>query len=117
MGLTEEDLHLNHSRSSSPDLQQWEEPGTEASLRSVLNKIHEFRKDNRAQLSNIKQELQRANGRLDEAEGRIDETDNELLATSKRVKRLTLHQASLEARVIEHEVWSGTAAGGPRKRG
>lgn len=40
---------------------------------------------------------------MDKAEGRIDETDDKLLATSKRVKRLTLHQASLEARLIDHD--------------
>lgn len=48
-----------------------------------------LRKDNKAQLSDIKQELQRASDRLDEAEERIDEAENVLLATSKLVKQLT----------------------------
>lgn len=106
MGLTEEDPNSDNSHSSSPDLNPREGPSTEASLRNILNKIREFRKDNRAQLSDIEQELQRANERLDEAEGRIDETENVLLATLKLIKRLTQRQASLEAQLIDHEARS-----------
>lgn len=105
-GLTEEEPNSDNSRSSSPDLQPRDEQSTEASLRNILNEIREFRKDNRAQLSDIKQELQRANERLDEAEERIDETENILLATSELIKRLTQRQASLEARLIDHEARS-----------
>lgn len=103
MGLTEGDPDSRHSLSSSPDLHPREEDSSEASLQSILNEIREFRRDNRAQLSDIKQELQRANDRLDEVEGRIDETETVLSATSKLVKRLTEHQANLEARPIDQE--------------
>lgn len=103
MGLTEDDPHSSHSQSSSPDLHSCEEDGSEASLKSILNEIREFRRDNRAQLSNIQQELKRANDRLDEVEGRIDETETVLQATSTLVKRLTQRQANLEVRLIDQE--------------
>lgn len=104
MALAEEDPERRHSRSSSPDeLNPREEHGPEASLNSILNKIREFRRDNRPQLSDIKQELKRANDRLDEVEGRVDEAETVLQATSTLVKRLTLRQASLEARLIDQE--------------
>lgn len=89
------------SRSSSSGLCPHGEDAPEASLRSILNKLWEFRRDNMAQLSDIKQELKRANDRLDEAEGRIDETETVLQATSTLIKRLTQHQANLEARLID----------------
>lgn len=68
MGLTENDRDSRHGRSSSPDLCPHEEDSSEASLQSVLNEIREFRRDNSVQLSDIKQELKRANDRLDEVE-------------------------------------------------
>lgn len=90
MALAEEDPERRHSRSSSPDeLNPREEHGPEASLNSILDEIREFRRDNRAQLSDIKQELKRANDRLDEVEGRVDEAETVLQATSTLVKRLT----------------------------
>ena len=104
MALAEEDPDQRHSQSISPDeLNSREEHGPEASLNSILNEICEFRRDNRAQLSNIKQELKRANDRLDKVEGRVDETETVLQATSTLVKRLTLCQTSLEARLIDQE--------------
>lgn len=103
MGLTEEDPDSNCSRSSSPELHPREEPNTKASLWNFLNEIREFRKDNKAQLSNIKQELQRASDRLDEAEERIDEAENVLLATSKLVKRLP--QARPRSIVVKFGSW------------
>ena len=104
MAPAEEDPDRRHSRSSSPDEPNpREEHGADASLNSILNEIREFRRDNRTQLSDIKQELKRANDRLDEVEGRVDETETVLQATSTLVKRLTLRQASLEARLIDQE--------------
>lgn len=107
MGLTEDDPDLRHSLSSFPDLHPREEDSSEASLQSILNEIREFRRDNRAQLSNIKQELQRANYWLDKVEGRIDETETVLQATSKLVRRLAQCQASLEARLTDQEARVG----------
>lgn len=103
MGLTEDDPDSSHSRISSPDLHACEEDSPEASLKGILNEIREFRRDNRAQLSEIQQELKRANDRLDEVEGRIDETETVLQATSTLVKRLIQRHASLEARLIDQE--------------
>lgn len=91
------------SRSSSPGPYPHGEDAPEASLRSILNELWEFRIDNKAQLSDIKQELKRANDRLDDAEGRIDETETVLQATSTLIKRLTQCQANLEARLIDQE--------------
>ena len=103
MGPTEDDPDSRHSRSSSPDLHPREGDSPEASLQGILNEIREFRRDSRTQLSDIKQELKRANDRLDEVEGRIDDTEAVLQATSALVKRLTKRQASLEARLIDQE--------------
>ena len=104
MALAEEDPDRRRSRGSSPDqLNPCEEHGPEASLNSILNEIRAFRRDTGAQLSDIKQELKRANDRLDEVEGRVDETETVLQATSALIKRLTQRQASLEARLIDQE--------------
>lgn len=104
MALAEEDPDWRHSRSSSPDqLSPREEHSPEASLNSIFDEIRAFRRENGAQLSDIKQELKRASDRLDEVEGRVDETETVLQATSTLIKQLTLRQANLEARLIDQE--------------
>ncbi len=77
--------------------------GPEASLKNILCKLREFRNDNREQLSDINNKLKRANDRLDEAEEKINVTENMLQATTSLIKRLVQRQASLKARLIEHE--------------
>ena len=44
------------SRSSSPGLSARVEESSEASLRSILNEVRDFRRDNKVQLTDIKHE-------------------------------------------------------------
>lgn len=89
------------SRGSSPTHEMDEEAN--ASLRSILIELRDFRRDNKQQLADIKQELHRTNNRLDEAEDRIKEAETALQATITQLKRLSQRQASMEAKLIDQE--------------
>lgn len=104
MNVIENDSEVRQgSRSSSPGSPPHGEDGSEVSMRCILNELREFRRDNKVQLSDIKQELKRTNDRLEEAEGRIEEMETALQATSTLIKQLTQRQANLEARLIDQE--------------
>lgn len=75
----------------------------EPSLQSIFDELRGFRKDNNAQLEDIKQEIKGVNDRLEEAEGRIEETETVLQTASVLIKRLAQRQAKLEARLTEQE--------------
>lgn len=91
------------SRSSSPTCGMSEDGEDEASLRGILNELRDFRRDNKHQLTEIKQELHKTNDRLVEAETRIDEAETALQAMSTLVKRLSQRQANMEAKLIDQE--------------
>lgn len=55
----------------------------------ILNKLQEVRRDNKVQLSDIKQELKKTNDRQNEEEVRIEETETVLQATLMIIKWLT----------------------------
>lgn len=104
MNVTENDPKAREdSRSSSLSSYPHGEDSSEVSLQCILNELLEFRRDNKVQLSDIKQELKRTNDRLNKAEERIDETENVLQATSTLIRWLTQCQANLEARLIDQE--------------
>jgi len=89
------------SRGSSPG--PHDEDSSGGNLQSILNELQDFRKDNRVQLTEFKQELKRVNDKMDEAEGIIGEAETVLKATSTLIKRLMQRQANLEARLINQE--------------
>lgn len=93
------------SRSSSPTHHEVsvEDGAGDASLRSILNELRDFRRDNKQQLAEIKKELYRTNNRLDEAEGRIGEAESALQAAGTLLKRLSRRQADMEAKLIDQE--------------
>ena len=91
------------SWSSSPTCGANEDGEDDASLRSILNELRDFRRDNKHQLTEIKQELHRTNNRLEEAETRIDEAETALQATTTLLKRLLQRQASMEAKLTDQE--------------
>ncbi len=62
------------SRSSSTSSFPQSEDSSEVSLRCILNKFQEFRRDNKLHLSDIEQELKKTNNRLKMAEVRTEET-------------------------------------------
>lgn len=94
----------NASRSSSPVHDSHEEDQTEdASLRSILNELKDFRRDNKQQLKEIKQELSKTNNRLEAAEDRIEEAETALGAAATMIKRLTQRQAAIEAKMLDQE--------------
>lgn len=95
----------NASRSSSPVHDSHEDDQTEdASLRSILNELKDFRQDNKQQLTEIKQELCKTNNRLEAAEDRIEEAETALGAAATMIKRLTQRQAAIEAKMLDQEV-------------
>lgn len=104
MIVTENDPEARQdSRSTSPTPLYHDEDSSEVSLRCILNELREFRRDNKVQLSDIKQELKRTNERLEEAEERIEETETAFQITATLIKRLMQRQANPEARLIDQE--------------
>ena len=73
------------------------------SLLDILQELRGFRKDNKAQLAEIKQELNKTNKRMDEAESRIDEVETVLQSTTVLVNRLLQRQAEMEAKMVDAE--------------
>lgn len=70
------------SRSSSPSSFPQSEDSSEVSLRCILNKLQEFRRDNKLQLFDTEQELKRTNNRLEVTEVRTEETETAIQAAS-----------------------------------
>lgn len=100
--INDEETH--QSRSCSPVHEDSEENETEkASLDSILRELKDFRRDNKKQLSDIQENLQKTNERLETAECRIDEVEISMQAASTLLKRMVQRQNDIEAKLTDQE--------------
>lgn len=76
---------------------------TDANMQTMLCKLCEFRRDNSTQPTDIMHRLKRLKDCLDKVESRVEEMETVLKGISMLIKRLTQHQANLEARLVDQE--------------
>ena len=89
-------------RGDNYDTEEQEEE-EDVSLKTILNVLNDFRRDNTQQLHGIKQELSKTNTRMEEAESRIDECETVLQAATTLITRLLKRQTDMEEKMIDAE--------------
>lgn len=108
---------LGTSRGSSPaishhgtDTEEEEEPVNLGKIMKVLrgvgNEVKEFRKDTKAQLLDIRGELDKANARLNEMETRVAGHEDKLQNTDEIMAEMITTQEILQAKLTAMEAYS-----------
>ena len=69
----------------------------------ILQELRDFRRDNKSQLDDIKEEITRTNTRLDEAEERIVRAEDRLQNVEDIMQEMIRLQAQMEAKITDQE--------------
>lgn len=90
----------NYSRNSMAGAEANQQDDTTS---MILQELRDFRRDNKTQLDDIKEEITKTNTRLDEAEERISKTEDRIQNMEDIVAEVIKLQEHLEAKITDQE--------------
>ena len=96
------------SRSSSPEQHEMQDGGAGRTadgtdLAIVLRELRDFRRDNKRQLEDIKEEIKKTNTRMDEAETRIVKAEERIQNTEDVTSEMLKLLAQFDAKIIDQD--------------